>query len=641
MNMIGFGGTNIFVIILSLNISEFLASYLEENSVGIQLKNYSSQLKKSDFNFNLCIFYNTITEECDEVSDWFIRNTKKSPVIVNNGKNISNNNHLPARDCIFVFIKSRNNLSETLMNVESYPHFTNRAKIQYIICSRVDHKKWLPITLKRIWKMGIFNFVMVYVYEGLEVISYNAFNRLKITNLTDENRSSSVLFPNKLRDVKGHTFNVGMYPSYPMNKKSDGRWDGFEVRLLNDTINLMNGKVNIVDLPRKENNDFKIDHVKNCDFTFIRKFLSQTEEGFDFISLFQMDDLVGLVPKNHKSSVSSIEHMFALTTVFTLVMILLIVAFIARAGNAFSISEAILALWYILCGGSVSFPKRMPGSSKILFSSFSVFALLLAVIFQTRFTINLVAWRYKKNINNIKDLHESDLTIAVSSYHEKYIPEMLVEQCVFMDISLVSKSIFNDSCKNTAFIMTKRLSLSVKREFHYQQKTFPFREMKSPIVPGLSAIWFPMNSPYIDHLRRFISKSSSLVSSKYIFARRKQELEENTKTHHPVHLDRSSRGNIIINADGPAGPKLGTLCLHWHGPQQRSIGQTRPMLYNSFVRNRRWPPGCEGLLEKPPGPAGYSTAELGPQEVYFPVAWKDSEVAMYVRDDIGTRSVTR
>ncbi|KAG5893773.1 hypothetical protein JTB14_005440 [Gonioctena quinquepunctata] len=423
------------------------------------------------------------------------------------------------------------------MSVESYPHFTNRANIQYIICSRVDGKKWLPMTLKKIWKRNIFNFVMVYVYEGLEVISYNAFNRVKITNLTDENRSSSVLFPNKLRDVKGHTFNVGMYPSYPMNKKSDGRWDGFEVRLLNDTINIMNGKVNIVDLPPREIKDFEIDNVKNCDFTFIRKFLSQTQEGFDFISLFQMDDLVGLVPKNHKCSVSNSEHMIGFTTSFVLVMILLIVAFIARAGNAFSISEAILALWHILCGGSVSFPRRMPRSSKILFFSFTVFALLLAIIFQTRFTTNLMAKRHKNIIKNIKDLHESNLTIVVSSYHQTYIPEILLEQCVFMDITSVPKSIFNESYKNTAFIITNSFSRSVKREYQYQQKTFPFRKMRSPIVPGLSAIWFPLNSPYIDHLRGCIFRSSSLLSREYIFTKkRKQEVEGNTNTVTPQHL---------------------------------------------------------------------------------------------------------
>lgn len=241
----------------------------------------------------------------------------------------------------FIFVTSLDDLKPIIANIVK----TTARYHHFIICDPLNDKNNVKTVLYHVWKMDIFNFVLVFFYEKLEMLSYNKFvpqKILKFKNISD-------IYVDKLDDLGGYGLKVGVYKEYPMVVEKDGLWSGNDIDVLQALMDSMNAKVIIKDL---SSSNLLFDML-DVDFTFARRIWQENLKDYRLLVNQKRDALVGLVPIDRIPPDTYFFSIFEADLLFCFCLIIVIVATICKLGKFTSFSSAsyhtVLLLLEVMC----------------------------------------------------------------------------------------------------------------------------------------------------------------------------------------------------------------------------------------------------------------------------------------------------
>lgn len=174
------------IIYLVVVDSKHFLEHFAENPAEQKLKKYLKNLHLDhDYTNNLFTYLNTSADNCSSLSNWYIGRQEQTMSELDNGKIAYAARNLGQTDAIFVFIIRIEDITMIFQNSEHNRFFCKRVPIIFIACtSYLGSFSSVKIILKTVWNNQIFNFVVIYVHEGVKVFSYNKFKRKKVLNFT-------------------------------------------------------------------------------------------------------------------------------------------------------------------------------------------------------------------------------------------------------------------------------------------------------------------------------------------------------------------------------------------------------------------------------------------------------------------------
>lgn len=483
----------------------------EDEYVEMEFKTYAKALIANE-PLTYVVFINIYC--CPKIANLFILSLEDHIKIIDNGRIIGKESFDTVRpDYIFVFIETIDDFLHSLKNLQDRTFWYNRGFIQFIICKPFKNWSITAYMLETIWKNKIFNFVLVYVADKLEVHSYNMFLPNKHINLTNDEKNDNNLFANKLKNVNGYKFRVGISGLTVVKTELLKILYQKDLKNVESFIKYINGSATIVNLPPTWNKLF----APSVDFIFMmRRFpTSYLLQDTEFVSPFHKNSIIALVPKS--SLISPSKYFFKIfqpDTIVAFCVLHVVIGIIAGFHNRFQFIERLFESFCCFCGGSLPRFNGRPTSSKILFTSLMIFGLLAAVMFKTSLTTNLLLKKYHKNINRISELLEINITLFVDENYRGLLPKRVRNRSVAatsdMIFTMISKGVPQGYISLQSYIMA---TLELEEKNEQQEKiSNVFHVMKEDIVPGYTTYIFPKTSPYVDHIKKFFTFHDSLKS---------------------------------------------------------------------------------------------------------------------------------
>lgn len=459
------------------------------------------------------VFIDSHLEECINIADYFFKIAVDYMKIIDNGK-FKNKEILlqtSTPEYTFVFMRNAESFQSTLANLPYHSFWYNRAPAHFIVCEPLDDWNFTSFMLRAIWRENIFNFVLVFRTDALHVRSFNIFSPHKFLELTHSSKDHRTMFPNKLRDVNGFRFRIGVFEIPRTEEMNKMRYEE-DTKIIEDFVKYVNGSVDIVRLPDgSEGTEFK-----SVNFVLKRQFPTiENLNEVEFVRPLYKNSLVGMVPKAKLIPLSQYFHMiFKCDALVFFCSLVIIVAVIAGLGNNGQYIESFFeALDTFFNGSLTNFLQRRP-SNKIIYISFMLFSLNVAVIFQTNLSSMLLTEKYYNNINTVNKLCSSTLTIFTDEHHYRLLPKCVQNKT----IPISDKVLFSMLSKGTphAYIALQSSILSaVQLQEDDDEPVRIFRHfhiMRETIVPGYTMYVFPETSPYVDQVAHFFEIYETMTS---------------------------------------------------------------------------------------------------------------------------------
>lgn len=469
---------------------------------------YALELKLNQPTFQ-DIFINSGFQECSKIVQYFIARAGYHTKIIDNG-NIKNIHSLRATKhaYIFVFIKTFHAIFTSLANLPDHPFWFNRAFVQFIVCEPFENWYFSNLMLEAIWREKIFNFVLIFFTDKLYVRSFNTFQPEKFLEFTNKTKNDKNLFPNKLRNVHGFNFHVGILRQ---NANLDNNVSNVlynkHLEILNTLIKYSNGSLTEVTLKHPP----KTLELPFLHFIFMKRVPTIDDyQEVEFISPLHKNSLACLVPK--ASLIPPYQYFFMIFNFDSLlafcILILVVAVIVSLANNVNFIQNFFEAYYYLLSGSLPHFIMR-PYSSKIIYMFFILFSLLVSVIFHTSLTTDFLTKKYNLEINSVHKLLSSNLTIYVDKDYQDQLPSEIYNRAIPVSNEILLKMIFKRMPNAYILLETFILAILTKRN---SDMCTAFHVMREDVVPGYIAYVFPKTSPYVDHIDHFLRLYDSVKS---------------------------------------------------------------------------------------------------------------------------------
>lgn len=503
-----------------------------KSTIEKEFEKYVSELEFGGTHSDSTVFMNSLSCNCTIIIDQFLRKCLNSAKILDNGILMQNQTKQILRKpkFIFIFVPEVKQIFDALNKLLVSKIYKNRALIQFIICSQVSDGQLNSKILKHIWMEKLFNFIVVYVNQKLEVVSYNKFQKRKLLNFTNEKYTLKNLFPQKINNVNGYRFKVGILDDPLINHKVKGTWIGKDIENLKVFLRQVNGTAKIVTVISYENLTYDF---KGLDFPMINIFPGpELLKKVDIIIPVIKDNLICVIPR--VGLVSRIKYFFQMyhyMVIIVLLFALILVAAVSKLGES---SEGFARFLFdsIQCslGGSVVSLNRRSFSIKVAFLSILIFGALNSAILQTNLTSYLLTNKIDMNINTMEELLNSNFKIYAPHCHYSLLSANLQKK-----VTSVTSSEFLAKFKQghlSGYIIQQNHLLTFLEVSSQFRVTFwkRFHWIKESVVPGYSMYIFPKNSPFVSeidkHLVFFVAHTiRSPVHLKQIIPNEKIEID--------------------------------------------------------------------------------------------------------------------
>lgn len=296
--------------------------------------------------------------------------------------------------------------------------------------------------------------------------------------------------------------------------RENGVLKGDEVDSLKTFVRTLNASVKIIPLATpKHYNDFSAIFSEALDFPFIRRFPTiETLQKIDLIQPYSKDNLQAIVPQ--ASLIPAYTYILMLydrTPLLIFGGLVIAASLVVKLGNSIAITNALFKIiGCVFSFGSVV-PKFVtrPCSTKIAFLSIIWFGIFNSVMFQSSLTSTLLTKKFYPEVNTLRALDKSNMTIYVDSVHYYLLPKRIKAQAVQTTSKEITQMIQNGS-ENAYIVLESFIKSQImfsnngsKRQRHFSKH---FHVMRQSVVPGYTTYIFSKWNPYIHKIGEFLRK---------------------------------------------------------------------------------------------------------------------------------------
>ncbi|KAJ3663157.1 hypothetical protein Zmor_007463 [Zophobas morio] len=419
----------------------------------------------------------------------------------------------------FIFINNITGVDESIDQIRGYTFWSSRSHNHFIICSSVDNTNFLPNLLQTIWENRIVNFVVVFVFDFLQIFSFNPFKN-EMLNLTRRRRN---FFPNKVKNLYGHQLRVSLWADWPLTVHENGEWSGDDYEMLQLVMEMVNATLAIVEPPSILNYAGLIKDVQtnNSDFCFTTFFLRQKNETPSNIECsypHEKNEFVVLIPydSNHikKTTVMSIFY----PSVWATFTVLLILTALVSSFSQQSIRHFIKFFLYsfgVVIGSVFPFLQKRNLSLKVNVIVF----IWNCIVFRTAFQSFLISTSMTPSsyvhIKTIPELRDSQIQIRATRTMINLIPRdyNLQEQIVPIDLNKRQAQLKARET-SAAFLINSFKAEKLIVYWKNLKSASPFYMMQQALLPGSGTFIFQKHSPYLDTINECLQFQKQFGLSK-------------------------------------------------------------------------------------------------------------------------------
>lgn len=462
--------------------------------------------------------FNTLSENCQEITNNFFHNMMNVPMIIGNQGKKLKTLYLSEVNEIYIFLQNINNLQSILIEIRNYKIYNYGGKFQIIICEELETMNISDDDFELIWKESILNVAVIYFYKGFNIFGYNPYTK-QIVNHTATYKTEE-MFVNLLQNLHGYSLKVSICNDYPRNIYNNGTIYGSDLTLLQHMVKYMNASIKYI---YHESFDGILDDMVNnkTDFSFIGYFASNNLNQIKYTYPETMDDVVILAPE--MKSIPLYYNLFQVfpytAQLFYLLLAITLYIIIRLIFKCKNITPTDFSVFFDIFAISLNNPlpnwSKKIFTIKILLMSWMLNCLILNSVFQTSLTSVYIKSLKVRNMRNLYELHESQLRI--------YIPEDFAK--LISEDNIVRDQLITDSKENVINKLmegTERaafaLPSSYVRTIYRFNKIPPGQAVASArnikrskylmlfdrLVPGHKVYLFPLQSPYLKQVDKFI-----------------------------------------------------------------------------------------------------------------------------------------
>ncbi|KAJ3635899.1 hypothetical protein MTP99_008769 [Tenebrio molitor] len=477
---------------------------------------FTNELKKyrPRRNYTSCSYINVDLLSTRDVANSLIQENLCAGLVT--GDVFNSTGYSPKTEAAFIFVEQISTIQETIRQVRNYSFWSARSDNHLIICKPLNDSDLLRDLLRGVWKSHIINFVVVFVCNSLQIVSYDPFKAQDVVNLT------GVLdhFPDKLTNLHGHQLRVSLFDDFPLTMKRANRWSGKEYTLLATVAEMLNATVKIVEPPENSNYYGAYDDIMTdkADFCFVSHFqLGNIYQDAEFTYPHEMNGVALLMPVTHHTSKFLLVFHPTIWLLFVVVIVSISTMSLLRDRHSFPE----MVLYTATCLLGYSFP-RFDRKSFLVRSQIIIFiggAIIIRTAFQSVLTSSFIKSTPVDQINSIAQLQKSSIKIFMSKPLGAIVPQEynLHERFVYITREERIAMLYENLNTTGGYGMTLTYAQRYVEILKNRGKSTPFYVMKEILVPGYNTFIFQRHSPYIDKISECL-----LREKQYMLAARRR-----------------------------------------------------------------------------------------------------------------------
>jgi hypothetical protein len=501
--------------------------------------------------YTSCSYINVNSLSNRDISDWSIKNNQCPSVVAARFFNASG--YIPKTTGNFIFLESvGDEVKDVVDQVRNYSFWSSRMENHFIICGQVDDKKFLPNLLRVIWERSILNFVVVFVFDRLEVFSYNPFLQDGVTNLSFPG-STRTLFPDKLRNLHGYQLRVSLFVDFPLTVKYKGQWLGRDYDRLKMVAEMINATFKIIEAQNDTGYFGAYDDImeNKSDFCFITHFyMPNIFQDVEYTYPHQLNAIVAVVPTRNNTGRNNFA-MFSSFSSTTWILYLVTLVLFSASRKLSNTRESFVVLFInsfdTFLGGSVADFYSKPCVVKLKLMTF----ILGSIIFRTWFQCALISSFIKpdcpQQIDTIEALRESKMTICTSLSLAKIIPTEygLSKQLVVVTPMERQRLLYNLDTSQ-AYVITIGFANKYISTLPRTKENLAFGLLEEIIVPGIGTYYFQKHSPFLDKFSELLQRATlyALSENKHQINPQRENTEE--KNLHEKTTSVEDHNNVVL-----------------------------------------------------------------------------------------------
>lgn len=515
----------VFMIIIHASKAKF---FMESNNVLVEneFQNFVNEYKVDQDvqnHYPFCGFVRMVQSmKTRDIMDIFLRQNICPLVTINSKEKRQSiyNTTYSKTSGLFVFLDNYDQLTTTLDTLLKFRFWDNSLPTYFILAEKTNNTSFLNDTLNFIWSKNVLQFVIIFVYQKLEIFSYDPFKRSnndRIINFTMYDDYRTHLFPNRVKNFYGAPFRILFFQHPPSIRRGREDWIGRDYIFSKNIAKQLNATLEIVSLIGNYEFFHGVDFLRNnsCDMIGISYFEMNLFSDLDKTYPHRHEELVLLVPAASKIpeylyiffifSVLLWISLFASIFIVALLTIVLSRSSIAKKNNL-NKTTTLIEAWGGFLQKTIHKLENKTRSEKIILIFWLSACLIITTAFQCQLTTIFINPKYYSDMDTIKEVRESGLPLYTIRPYSDHVPKEynLHSQIHFVElVNDIQEKIFNLQTTD-GFILKKNDAIQYCEETKLQAGRNVFHIVKEPLVPGYACYVLQKHSPYLKEINKVI-----------------------------------------------------------------------------------------------------------------------------------------
>lgn len=510
-----------------------------EEKLEINLKtymnNYPSQIR---YSYSICSIYifNNYSTTFADIANHFLMNNSNCSHFIFNAKTMKFSgkvDHYKYSQSDFIFLES---ISEIPFFVEQSlnTHLWNPNGDTHILISASNGDAQFLDYLKFMWKKGIYNYVIVLLYDNLKVIKYNPF----INEVIDITNCKTCLYLNDvIKNMSGYKLRICIFEHEPYLKKINNTWVGEGMDVIKDIVKGLNATSEFIENEKKFT---KAIHVLNfgsdvCLSPIFRFALQFGEKNLSIDYIYdKVNKLVVVLPKGKpKIVIAKVFLIFDLTTWLILIFLLFLFSGCFKLLSKFYKEKKTFTLW---CLQAVQIFFQHPITKihhykkylTLSLSAWILFTLIINIVVQTNLFSTFIRKEYPNGINTIQEIKDKRIVLIGKKVHVTQVSSKFPNnQLIIQNVSEIFKRLLAHDT-SVGYILEHELAIVFTNHIKDDDYSSIFHIVTESIGHGFNVFMVQKLSPYLNSVERIINlrKEFSVSKIKVIELKNKDEQKE-------------------------------------------------------------------------------------------------------------------
>lgn len=484
------------IVLLSLPITSSLLIIDNSTSIiGSYLK--TMNFAEKDGNRRIGLVNASLPEANDMLIDWGLPFKKESTFQIINGPTIELRKNATKMDHVIIFLEELHYIDRIVSTLIHQPFFKfSEPNYHFLVLKPYSNSlEELDMYMRQLWENHqLVDFVIIFMdcFNNVQIISYNPFEA-KALNYSGREYSSDILFPNKLKDLKGYKIKISIFKKkYEAEFINNSCTKGRDCQIMNTFLKFFNARADIVEPEGSIDvayNNVKKDIISGkSEIAFNNRWLLPEEYMHGSYSVRQTA-IVGIVPRAKRRPLAT-----SLALIFDIHIWLLLI---------------LLKMIFILMGNiaKASGLNNNKISRKFILLPTYFYSLIFSNLFQGAVITALTSLRYEPDIDSIEDLARSGLRVCGEQSWSPLLKDNLnVSQMSFVEVNRVLSS----TKGNQAYMVNKIWALNFLTLIAKTGKFYSdyYHVSKEAYGVGTITYYLGNHTPYRQTFRQFIISMS-------------------------------------------------------------------------------------------------------------------------------------